>query len=98
MRRLGGPPARLPAVRHPTPTILSHLVTDNVRKENVTENRPLGINESLAETLAADERIRREADVLVPLYDPGVFRRHPNGIGAWPLGQGNDRGRSRAHR
>jgi hypothetical protein len=65
-----------------------------MRKENVTENPPLGTNE----TLAADERIRREADVLVPLYDPGVFRRHPNGIGAWPLGQRNDRGRSRAHR
>ncbi len=69
-----------------------------MRKENVTENRPLGINESLAETLAAYDRIRREADVLVPLYDPAVFQRHPNGIGAWPLGQRGDRMISGAHR
>jgi hypothetical protein len=51
------------------------------RRENVTDNRPLGINESLEETLAAYDRIRREADVLVPLYDGGVFDRHPKGIG-----------------
>lgn len=51
------------------------------RYENVTENRPLGINESLAETLTAYERIRTEADVLVPLYDGRVFERHPDGIG-----------------
>jgi hypothetical protein len=51
------------------------------RYENVTQNRPLGINESLDETLRAYERIRHEADVLVPLYDPRVFDRHPDGIG-----------------
>ncbi|HEX6514346.1 MAG TPA: hypothetical protein VF049_02140 [Nocardioidaceae bacterium] len=51
------------------------------RYENVTENRPLGINESMAETLAAYARIRAEADILVPLYDPRVFDRHPKGIG-----------------
>ncbi|MBV9208096.1 MAG: hypothetical protein JO037_22460 [Actinobacteria bacterium] len=55
-----------------------------MRPENVTQNRPLGINESLAETLTAYERIRREADILIPLYDPAVFRRHPGGIGAAP--------------
>ncbi|GIW03482.1 MAG: hypothetical protein KatS3mg059_0102 [Thermomicrobiales bacterium] len=51
------------------------------RYENVTENRPLGINESLEECLAAYDRIRREADILIPLYDPRVFERHPRGIG-----------------
>lgn len=51
------------------------------RYENITENRPLGINESLSETLAAYERIRAEAEILIPLYDPRVFDRHPNGIG-----------------
>jgi glyoxylase-like metal-dependent hydrolase (beta-lactamase superfamily II) len=51
------------------------------RYENVTENRPLGINESLDETLTAYERIRSEADILVPLYDTRVFDNHPNGIG-----------------
>jgi glyoxylase-like metal-dependent hydrolase (beta-lactamase superfamily II) len=58
-----------------------------MRRENVTENRPLGINESLVETLTAYERIRREADTLVPLYDPGVFQQHPKGIGAPLSGQ-----------
>lgn len=49
------------------------------RYENVTENRPLGINESLEETLVAYDRVRREADILLPLYDPRVFGRHPGG-------------------
>jgi hypothetical protein len=51
------------------------------RFENVTESRPLGINESLEEILTAYERIRDEADVLIPLYDPRVFDLHPHGIG-----------------
>lgn len=55
-----------------------------MRPQNVTENRPLGINESLAETLAAYDRIHREADILIPLYDPGVFQQHPDGVGAAP--------------
>jgi glyoxylase-like metal-dependent hydrolase (beta-lactamase superfamily II) len=49
------------------------------RYENVTENRPLGINESMDEILIAYDRIRREADLLIPLYDPRVFERHPSG-------------------
>lgn len=49
------------------------------RPENVEQNRPLGINESLAETMVAYDRIRREADLLVPLYDPRLFERHPDG-------------------
>lgn len=51
------------------------------RIENVTQTRPLGINESMEETLAAYQRIARTADILLPLYDPEVFARHPNGIG-----------------
>jgi glyoxylase-like metal-dependent hydrolase (beta-lactamase superfamily II) len=47
---------------------------------NIEENIPLGINESLEECLAAYERIRREADIVVPLYDPEVLERHPGGI------------------
>ncbi len=49
------------------------------RYENVEQNRPLGINESLEEAMVAYDRIRREADVLLPLYDPRVFERHPAG-------------------
>jgi glyoxylase-like metal-dependent hydrolase (beta-lactamase superfamily II) len=55
------------------------------RYENVTQNRPLGINESMAETLAAYARIREEADILLPLYDPRAFERHPDGIGGASL-------------
>lgn len=51
------------------------------RLDNVLANRPLGINESLAETLVAYQRISRSGQILLPLYDPGVFARHPDGIG-----------------
>ena len=38
--------------------------------ENVTDMHPLGINESMEECLIAYERIKREAEVILPLYDP----------------------------
>jgi hypothetical protein len=47
--------------------------------ENVEKMRPLGINESLEECLVAYHRIRREASILLPLYDPQVLERHPGG-------------------
>lgn len=50
-----------------------------MRVENVTRRHPIGINESMEESLVAFDRIAREADVIVPLYDPGVFDRHPGG-------------------
>jgi glyoxylase-like metal-dependent hydrolase (beta-lactamase superfamily II) len=49
------------------------------RYENVEQNRPLGINESMEEVLVAYDRIRREADLLIPLYDPRVFERYAGG-------------------
>lgn len=49
------------------------------RYEHITENRLLGINENMYEALEAYERIRQEADILVPMYDPRVLERHPNG-------------------
>jgi hypothetical protein len=48
--------------------------------ENVRDNRPLGIGESLAEALTCYERVRRVADVIVPLNDPKVFDLHPSGV------------------
>jgi hypothetical protein len=33
---------------------------------------PLGIMESLEECMRAYARIKREADILLPLYDPAV--------------------------
>lgn len=53
------------------------------RVENVTQNRPIGINESMEETLIAYDRLRCEADLLLPLYYPEVFERHPGGRVAW---------------
>lgn len=46
---------------------------------NVEGNRILGINENMYEALATYERARRDADHLVPLYDPAVFERYPGG-------------------
>ncbi len=49
------------------------------RYEHITENRILGINENMYEALDAYARIREEADILVPMYDPRVLDDHPNG-------------------
>jgi len=48
-------------------------------EQNVTENIPLGINENMYEVLACYERVRRTADIVLPLYDPANFDRHPGG-------------------
>jgi hypothetical protein len=50
-----------------------------MRRENITRRHPIGINESMEEALVAYDRIANEADILVPLYDPGVLERHPGG-------------------
>lgn len=50
-----------------------------MRIENITRRHPIGINESMAEALIAYDRIAAMADILVPLYDPGVWDRHPGG-------------------
>ncbi len=53
-------------------------VTDCCFKyDNIEKNVPLGIMESLPECLAAYDRLRREADIVIPLYDPEVLRRYP---------------------
>ena len=49
------------------------------RYENVEQNRPRGINESLEEAMVAYDRIRRDADLLIPRYYPRGFERHPGG-------------------
>ena len=50
-----------------------------MRIENISRMRPIGICESMEEALVAYHRIADEADILIPLYDPHVFTRHPNG-------------------
>ncbi len=49
------------------------------RYEHIKENRMLGISENMYEALKAYERIRKEADILVPMYDPRVLEDHPDG-------------------
>jgi glyoxylase-like metal-dependent hydrolase (beta-lactamase superfamily II) len=46
---------------------------------NIEQNIPLGINESMEETLKSYDKIRRINGILLPLYDPEVFERHPGG-------------------
>lgn len=48
--------------------------------ENVEDGRLLGINENMYEALATNERVLENADHLVPLYDPKVFERYPDGV------------------
>jgi hypothetical protein len=53
-------------------------------RENVLENRPLGIGESMAEGLACYERVRRVADHVLPLNDPRLRDLYPGGVVATP--------------
>ena len=46
---------------------------------NIEGMHPLGIMESLPECMAAYRHIREEADVVIPLYDPEVLERFPEG-------------------
>lgn len=48
--------------------------------ENFEERRPLGIGESLEEYERAAQRLSSGCDRLLPLYDPRVFDRYPDGI------------------
>lgn len=48
--------------------------------ENIEEDTPNGVRESTEECMAAMERIRREADIVLPSHDPKVLERHPGGV------------------
>jgi hypothetical protein len=55
-------------------------LTDCVFKyPNLEERRPLGIQESMAECLRSYDWLRKEVDIVIPLYDPEVFDRFPGG-------------------
>ncbi len=57
------------------------VVTDCFFKYgNLEKNHPLGVNESLEECYAGFERIRKEGDFTLPLYDPEVLERFPGGV------------------
>ncbi|MCZ2077030.1 MAG: hypothetical protein LC130_18795 [Bryobacterales bacterium] len=46
---------------------------------NVEENIPIGYLENIEEALDSYERIRMEADILLPAFDPEIFERFPGG-------------------
>lgn len=47
--------------------------------ENVERNHPIGICENIYEAMAAHERAR-QADIVLPLYDPKNFERFTDGV------------------
>lgn len=55
--------------------------TDAVFKyRNYEEKIPLGLSESLEEHYRLFAKLKRETDIVVPLYDPLVTERHPKGV------------------
>jgi glyoxylase-like metal-dependent hydrolase (beta-lactamase superfamily II) len=48
--------------------------------DNLEKNIPIGWAENHHEIYAAYARVREEADIAVPLYDPEVLRRFPGGV------------------
>jgi glyoxylase-like metal-dependent hydrolase (beta-lactamase superfamily II) len=48
--------------------------------DNVTAMRPLGIQESMEECYLAYIWIQKEADILLPMYEPLVMEKHPGGV------------------
>lgn len=48
--------------------------------DNVEGGRMLGLNESFEEVMRCNERTLRTADHLVPIHEPRVFERYPDGV------------------
>ena len=55
-------------------------VSDCAFKYGNLQGHPLGIGESLAEGALAYDRIRRKIQHFIPLYDPQVLGKYPDGI------------------
>ena len=56
-------------------------LTDAVFKyRNFEERIPLGLSESIEEHYRLFAKLKREADVVVPLYDPLLVERHAKGV------------------
>jgi hypothetical protein len=49
-------------------------------RENVVDNVPLGISESIDEALVCYARVRRVADHILPLTDPRLLEEYPSGV------------------
>jgi glyoxylase-like metal-dependent hydrolase (beta-lactamase superfamily II) len=48
--------------------------------ENLEANHPVGLAVDIVQCYQAMERIRQEADILVPPHDPVLLQKHPDGI------------------
>ncbi len=56
-------------------------ITDSFFKYgNIEQRKYLGVQESLLEAASTWDRLKRDADILIPTYDPEVFERHPGGV------------------
>jgi hypothetical protein len=49
-------------------------------RENVLQNHPLGIAESIDQALSSYARVRATADHILPLNDPGLLSDYPGGV------------------
>ena len=57
------------------------VLSDSIfRYENFEEGIPIGVVENIFEWQDALNRVREEADIVVPMHDNGVLVRHPGGI------------------
>ncbi len=68
------------AIMVKTPRGTAAIVDSIFHYGNVEGGPVLGITESLQECYVAYDRIRREADIILPGHDPAVLERHPGGI------------------
>ena len=48
--------------------------------DHVISDHPIGISENIYEAMDAHARVRRTADIVVPLYDPANFERFAEGV------------------
>ena len=47
---------------------------------NIEEMKPIGYCQDLRQCLRSYRRIAREADLLIPMYDPALFERYLGGV------------------
>jgi len=47
---------------------------------NIERDIPVGVYRNLSEVRSAMQRIRQEADIILPSHDPNVFERFPEGV------------------
>ena len=47
---------------------------------NIEQMKPIGYCQDLRQCMRSYRRMEREADLLIPMYDPALFERYPDGI------------------